>query len=621
MRGRKIALALAFSTAIHGAAITGGAVEIKHRPVRGFFGAISQKVTDYYYSRKRKSLFEEVRANMKEGRLSMGGFIIEANHIDAREAGKPFDKDKAYKSYLERLERLKRLNDRDTSVREDIYDVLKDMNYHGVPNGWMANGLLDNGGSCVQLSHLSAALLYDAGYSKMTYFRVYGADKTGTGHLTALIRDHNKKGEEVEYDITSGNAAHKAGTRFHVADLVKLYGIKHGFLPAKGGYAKVAIADEPKENPDSFIYPPASGSYPGGAPLFSLRAFGRPGSKGQKKELYCDDKIPLWVLDPIAATPDSWPKDQHHIIPFEAPRANDEYVNNLFRCIEKKKREGRKGKGTVARINHLADLAAYYRGAIWHLNLLGKHKLAKIAEREYKAADKKAKKIINGINWKCKKGIALLNKLAKNRNIHLTFLEGAGIAVLRQGPKTKTAIPIDVAGALASPNHRMYSLAMIERTPWYGWNMDVQAEVMAILHYNGVFLGTETGTKFERIFRVYQRVMDLHGWGEDYFTRRRKNITPGSPSALLRELEKALPKDKDLEKWAFWLSTQSVRMQDKGYDKVKTRFQRELSKETFFGIGLDRFETLIKAFVKERDEFWRETRKLKKEKKISGTHP
>jgi hypothetical protein len=507
------------------------------------------------FMRERRKLFDKTMQDMKQGKLSMGDFILEANRIDAEESGKEFDAESAKKLYHERLRKFNAfLGKPDHDLAEALHKTLKGLDYFGTPNGWLGDLLNNKGGSCVPISHLGAALLYDADMAEHSYLRVYGADKSGIGHLAPIFMYMDKElGDEYEYDIASGKDAYKKGVRFHVTDLPKLYGIKHGFLPPDAIRKEVRLTQEMAlDMTDSFVYPHSTDPFPGKVPLFSFDAFGDPGiNGGAPAELQCDNLIKLSVLDPIPRRPDDWPSAYQHATTVEPP-LDKQALNNFFRCIERLKREGPKGKTIADRLNHLADLSAHFTTAMWYLNLLNKPKLAKKADDEIKSILNEARSIESKIRWGRVEGDMVHSMLAKPLNMNLIFLDKTGIRLLEKAKRVGT-LPEVLAMYLAHLRLRDGVLRNIERHRLWRRDPDSRAEAMVFLFKQDVFIDVEKGTEFERVYEAFRRVMHNSGWDKSIMEEIESSIPRLSLAEVQKRLRNALKDEKRGEGWAHYI--------------------------------------------------------------------
>jgi len=301
-------------------------------------------------------------------------------------------------------------------VQESFPNVLKGMKYFGIPNGRMIDALLDNGGSCEQLSHLSVSLLNDLGYRKHAFLRIYGANDEGVGHLAPILKEKGK-----EYDIVAGKISDGKGTIFPASYLVEAYAGSHG-LPFEDFKDKSAPEKQaPKKNiarsaqelslpdgkPSGASYPKAKDSYPGGVPLFAERAFmpfsekksGPPkqSSSGTTKSNHENDESgnmpqPYQFLGVRSvASAALFKEDDRSAFPVvEMPK--EERLSQLSSLIEIEKKDLKSKLNDAGLALKYATICGLYRELEWNLRIFGMDKLADAAFAQRKKIANHAKK-------------------------------------------------------------------------------------------------------------------------------------------------------------------------------------------------------------------------------------
>ena len=399
---RKIGAALALSFAIH-AGVVGGAAAVKEIQKLQRECELERAEQAQVEARERRAelirmrrewLVKEARSLVREGRLSLGEFVLRANEIDAGEEGKTGGMAGARNRYREYLGRLREAVASGLSVPEAMPKVLAGFNYYGVPGGRMADMLNEGGGSCVQISHLVASLVYDLGYRDQMHLRSYSR------HLAPVFVDGEK-----EYDLAAGAQAYRNGVLFRAQELVEMYALAHGIgteyagLVGNGGAAAEADGEAgqawiPEGKPGGFAYPPTSDSYPGSVPIFSRNAINefRPdemvhGAAPEQETMSCGYRLEL--LNPVPA----WENTIGPGVMGTKLLEPDVYwLESIVECIESRKVFLEKTDGYM-RLLLLGEMAALYRETELQLKMLGKEELA----REARTLMEKAVDEANGI--------------------------------------------------------------------------------------------------------------------------------------------------------------------------------------------------------------------------------
>jgi hypothetical protein len=408
------AYALAFSAVVHTVGIYPKSLYHASWPFRKAGSALYESYQSYKINKERRELIAIARAQIKAGKLELGEFMLKANDLDAREAGEKPDLKRARRKYQEYLEGLRAQMKSGSRVQEAFPKVLKDVKYYGIPSGRMIDAVLDEGGSCEQVSHLSVSLLNDLGYRKQSYLRVYGANADGLGHLAPILKEKGK-----EYDIVAGRISDGKGTMFPATYLVEAYAKAHG-LPYEefkdksvGGDSKKQFAKRsgqeltlPNGKPSGFSYPKAKDSYGGGAPLFAKNAFkafsdnkARSASSIRGNNTANKDPITrswdkpnpkkfLGVRSVASALLDK--KDDRSIHSFvELP--SEEKITQLSNLIEEGKGSLKIKMGDWLLAARYATICGLYRELEWNLRIMGMERLAEAANKQRKKLVKLAK--------------------------------------------------------------------------------------------------------------------------------------------------------------------------------------------------------------------------------------
>jgi hypothetical protein len=318
---------------------------------------------------QRGMLITEARTQIRMGELELGEFILRANEIDAWEKREALDIRKARAVYRKNLESFNAALDEGTPILESLNESLGEPHYEGIPGGTMAEGLLSGGGSCEQLTHMIAAMLYDSGYEKWTFIRVYGAGKNGYGHAAPIV-EH--KGQE--YDMTTGSKALEKGVRIRADMLVELYAQANGLSETGSEGEARGIAGSSRSS--GFIYPHTEESFPGSAPLFSTKAMGGGIGTSDSSKMSLPS-LPMRTLN----TSPMHELEEDAMRTSVLYRPSDKSITVLSTGIEAAVQK----LGAVPedhyyeRILRMGNLAGLYRRAERELTIAGRHHLAKEA--------------------------------------------------------------------------------------------------------------------------------------------------------------------------------------------------------------------------------------------------
>lgn len=411
--------AVAISTALHAPVLFPEATRDAVSGIRKAGTVLVEQYEAYRLRRDRANLVEEARVQLKEGKLKMGEFILKANELDAREKGETADNQEAMKRYEKYREEFGSLVSSGKDPKRAIADVLKDMDYHGVPGGTMINALLEGGGSCAQFAPLISSLLYDSGYKENAYMRRYAQNSDGVSHITAVFVDGNK-----EYDMQAGRRAKTTGVRFHASEMVEAYAREHGLapkLPIKaGGWKALAkenrVAGTPEGRPTGFEYPspPAGQSYSEGVPpLFLGKGIGRrnpmAASAGSKATINTDEEISwiiTWIdgyLNPknLAKPAGSYTDGLIVLNPIEKPtEAKLQKLSTLIEFARNQVRDGDRTPNPWVKAMAYGTLSGLYREAEWQFSISGKYDLAESVREQRKTIIQEGAKILETLDYK-----------------------------------------------------------------------------------------------------------------------------------------------------------------------------------------------------------------------------
>ncbi len=355
--------------------------------------SVSSSYREYKVGRDRAELVGTARKQLEEGKLELGRFILKANEIDSYEEGVNFDAKKAGVAYEKYLADLAYGISSGKRPQKSLSDTLKGLSYFGVPGGRMGDAINEGGGSCVQLSHLAASLMYDAGYKDRTHIRLYGPGDNGVGHMAPVFQENLR-----EYDLVSGVLSNMSGTRIAPSDLVEAYARAHGLAPPlleeTGRLAKGANGMLPEGRPDGFSYPAAKGKASVDAPLFSsnaVREFNpdfKPSGKESRKGLRNTTFVMLRqvsgrFINPTSAglLPSGTPQDTVRV---HREAGDGDRLKSVSDLIEDALGILASPEGGKPRVKTalLGQLAALYFEAGWELALLGRHSIAETVKKQ-----------------------------------------------------------------------------------------------------------------------------------------------------------------------------------------------------------------------------------------------
>ncbi|MDC3953040.1 hypothetical protein [Polyangium jinanense] len=396
----------------------------------------------------RRKLVESARSDRKKGRLALGRFLLEANRIDAEEAGEELDVAEALIRYEDRLSRLRQALREGDPVTLAVPWAFEDIKYYGQPGGRMADALLDGGGSCEQVAQLVVAAVFDAGKPAEVALRFYGKPMSdGVAHL-APIAIHGKE----EHDLMAGTPATPGGSRVAPDELVEVYARVHGLAPpiaaaasGGGGTGKEAAPPASAEPTDSAPsrpslsagFPPNADVYPGTLPLYAVRAVKQPGEPGDVLEdpsfaaegaRHC-----AYFLRMASLSPPTIEVEQGVTLePYPTPRPQRlEREAFLLRVAQDLAKSPQADEAD--RLMSLACLTALGEVAGTDFTLAGERRLANAAVATGKQAREAGEKALAAIRWSSEDGARIAKRIETEyagRSWILLFLKGGGDVVL-----------------------------------------------------------------------------------------------------------------------------------------------------------------------------------------------
>ncbi|MFO0551049.1 MAG: hypothetical protein U0271_21850 [Polyangiaceae bacterium] len=274
-------------------------------------------------ARARATLLAKARADLAAGKLELGGFLLDANAVDADEEGVAFDHDAATRAYRDLVDRLRTALAAGAPIEGAVQQVFGEFAYSGTPGGRMGDALLRRRGSCEPLSQLVAAALYDAGIRDRARLRYYGAPSAGITHLAPVLApEPNTKEPGATIDLMTGLPASAGGSEFAAVELVDVWERAHQASVADNRVTNappVGLVDDaslPKTATLAGGYPANRDRFSGTLPLFASSAFTRPAKgeetspteerqgRGQRRQdpRPCAPYVALAWLDPPSAT-------------------------------------------------------------------------------------------------------------------------------------------------------------------------------------------------------------------------------------------------------------------------------------------------------------------------------
>ncbi|MDC0740357.1 hypothetical protein [Polyangium mundeleinium] len=396
----------------------------------------------------RRALVEAARIDRKKGRLALGRFLLEANRIDAEEAGEELDMAEALTRYEDRLSRLREALREGDPVTLAVPWAYEDIKYYGQPGGRMADALLDGGGSCEQVAQLVVASVFDVGRPAEVALRFYGKPMAdGVAHLAPIAI----RGKE-EHDLMAGTPAAPGGSRVAPDELVEIYARVHGLAPpiaaapgGGGGSGKEAAPPASAEPTDAASsrpslaagFPPNADAYPGTLPLYAVRAVKQPGEAGDVLEdpsfaaegaRHCAYFLRMASLSP----PTIEVEQSVAFEPFPTPRPQrlerEAFLLRVALDLAKSPQAD-----AADRLMSFACLTALGEVAGTDFTLAGERRLAHAAVTTGKQAREAGEKALASIRWSSEEGAQIVKRIETEyagRSWVLLFLKGGGDVVL-----------------------------------------------------------------------------------------------------------------------------------------------------------------------------------------------
>ena len=397
----------------------------------------------------RRKLVDAARADRKNGRLALGRFLLEANRIDAEEAGDELDVDEALTRYEDRLSRLREALREGDPVPLAVPWVFEDIKYYGQPGGRMAETLLDGGGSCEQVAQLVVAAVFDVGRPAEVALRFYGKPMAdGVTHLAPIAI----RGKE-ELDLMAGSPASPGGSRIAPDELVEVYARVHSLAPpiadaatASGGGGKQGGKTSNDAEPAPSVasrpsltagFPPNADVYPGSLPLYAVRAVKAPGEVGDVLEdpsyaaegaRHCAYFLRMASLSPPTIDVEQGASLEPHPTPRPQRLEREAFLLRVAQDLAKNPKADE-----ADRLMSWACLAALGEVAGTDFTLAGERRLALAAVATGKMAREEGEKALAAIRWSSEEGARIAKRIEveyAGRSWALLFLKGGGDVVL-----------------------------------------------------------------------------------------------------------------------------------------------------------------------------------------------
>lgn len=445
----------------------------------------------------RRALVASARVDRARNRLRLGKFLIEANRIDAEEAGQSFDVGDAAARYESRVADLRAALREEERLVLAVPRVFGDLRYYGQPGGRMVDALFEGGGSCEQIAHLVVAAAHDVGQADAVALRFYGKPMPdGATHLAPIGLE---KGEE--HDLMSGKPALLKGSRIAADELVEVYARAHDLAPplaGKTGGASTTAGEPEKEKAPAAPqrptlaagFPPNEDVYPGSLPLYAAHAVQSPLDATLEPEdptffreqaRHCAYSVRMAALSPPTIDVDreavSGPEGLH-VEPVRSPNPLKlEREAILLRAAEDLALDP--AADLADKLMSFACLAALGDIASVDFTLAGEPRLAKASVEAKERGREAGKKALAEIQWSSDEGSRAARRLGVDyagRTWLLLFLEGGGDVVLdltQRATRDDWGRVSAMAALVLSPNTRGKALAAMEQ-----WAIHDQVEVM-----------------------------------------------------------------------------------------------------------------------------------------------
>lgn len=397
---------------------------------------------------ERREIVDQARVDRAAGRLALGEFLLRASAIDAREAGRTLDLDRARLLYGSRLRALRGAG---AGALQIVPAAFADLHYYGRPGGSMGEALIEGGGSCEPLAHLIAAALHDAGLGARARLRFYGgADASGATHIAPIFA-----ADGGEHDLLTGAPARPGGAAFSAEDLVEVYARAHDLSPPidpagdesggdeGGGDDGDEGADEPAPPSATMArgYPPNRDHFPGATPLYAERAVQAPAAAAAAAKVPdinasdCAFFVRVATLDPPALAIAGPGAGAFGVELRRVPTGPQiDRVFSFVQAAEKAAAGGGAADDPADRAMSLACLTALYDRAAVDFELRGERDLARLSAERGRRAAAGGEALLAGVDLAGPAGERMLARLADTyagRSWILLLLRGGDAVTLR----------------------------------------------------------------------------------------------------------------------------------------------------------------------------------------------
>jgi hypothetical protein len=456
--------------------------------------------------RARRALVDEARADLKNGKLALGRFLLRANRIDAEALGQEIDFDEAEARFEARLRALREALERD-DVRHAVPAVFGDLRYVGQPGGFMGSALLEEAGSCEQVAELVVAAVFDAGRPGEIALRHYGRPMDdGVAHVTPVAL----RGAD-ELDLMTGRPAIPGGMRVQASELVEIYARAHGLAPeltSAGGSAGTGVGTGTRagagagaatgtgtaaapERPEragpsrptlARGFPPNNDRYPGALPLYAARALREPtddpeepfdAETAKDQALNCAYFLRMAMLSPpLVEVQTSLTGHASGVAmePYRIPKPVRLEREAMLLSAAESLAES-ESSNDADRIMGWACVAALGESAAVDFTLAGERRFAEAAIEKHRRAREEGRKALASIRWSSEEGQRIAARLSQDfggRTWILLALEGGDDVVfglIQKAHREDWGRVSSLAALALWPGSRSRALGLIETLP------------------------------------------------------------------------------------------------------------------------------------------------------------